>query len=352
MRAVILAAFALSLVGPEVCFGEEFLLRRDIRIRDPFVLTDAATQTYYLYEAKPWYGGAEVSVYTSKDLERWTPKREVMKCDPKLDVRGTWAPEVMTRNGRYYLAVSLTLPPDPARPLGMLPADLAWRPDGGPEFASGQGPHRDPFPRGTWLYEADSPLGPFRALPDQPVSPHDWMVIDGTLFEAEGKPWMMMAHEYRQQGVGTMDVMPLSDDLRTPLARPKPVWNAEVLEKGNRVAEGPYVRKAKAGVLFAIWSGFAAFGGKEDAYVVAVSRSASGRAEGPWTYEGPLFRANGGHAMIFDDFSGRTWIALHQPNDGPLERLRLFAVIEENGRLTLGREKPFGLLRNPLLEEN
>lgn len=322
-------------------FASALLLRQDIRIRDPFVLADAETRTYYLYESKPWYGGAEVSVYTSKDLEHWTPKREVMRCDPKLDVRGTWAPEVTKRNGRYYLAVSLTLPPDPSRPLKMIPADLAWRPGGGPEFVRGQGPCRDPFPRGTWLYEAESPLGPFRALPDQPITPHDWMVIDGTLFESEGKPWMMMAHEYRQQGVGTVDVMPLSDDLRIPLARPKPVWKADVLEKGNHVAEGLYVRPAKAGGLYAIWSGFAAFGKDEDAYVVAVSRSASGRAEGPWTYEGPLFKENGGHAMIFDDFDGTTWIALHQPNDGPLERLRLFELADDGRRLKLGREKPF-----------
>ena len=60
-------------------------------------------------------------------------------------------------------------------------------------------------------------------------------------------------------------------------------------------------------------------------------------------YEGPLFKANGGHAMIFDDFDGRTWIALHQPNDGPKERLRLFEILETEGRLELGREKPFAL---------
>ena len=323
--------------------GGDCLWRQDIRIRDPFILADASTRTYYLYEAKPGYGGAEVCVYASEDLEHWTPKREVMKCDPKLDVRGTWAPEVTKRNGRYYLAVSLTLPPDPQRPLRMIPPDLAWRPNGGPEFVDGQGPMRDPFPRGTWLYESDSPLGPFRELSGRPITPPDWMVIDGTLFEVDGNPWMMMAHEYRQTGVGTMDVVPLSDDLLRPLGRPKPMWRADVLEKGNRIAEGPYVRRAKSGGLHAIWSGFAAFGGKEDAYVVAVSQSTSGRAEGPWTYEGPLFKANGGHAMIFDDFDGRTWIALHQPNDGPKERLRLFEILETEGRLKLGREKPFAL---------
>jgi len=37
---------------------------------------------------------------------------------------------------------------------------------------------------------------------------------------------------------------------------------------------------------------------------------------------------NGGHGMMFTDFEGRLLLALHQPNDEPLERLKLFEIGE------------------------
>jgi hypothetical protein len=50
--------------------------RSEIRIRDPFVLPDPASQTYFIYSSTDWGSEAEqhrkaVIVYRSKDLENW-----------------------------------------------------------------------------------------------------------------------------------------------------------------------------------------------------------------------------------------------------------------------------------------
>ena len=66
--ASVLATACVSLAAAE--------LRKDFRIRDPFVLTDDGT--YYLYESKPWFGGNGVSVRTSTDLEHWSEKKPAM----------------------------------------------------------------------------------------------------------------------------------------------------------------------------------------------------------------------------------------------------------------------------------
>ena len=67
-------------------------LRKDFRIRDPFVLADNGT--YYLYESKPWFGGKGVSVRTSKDLEHWGEKQPAMVVPKGVPVTAVWAPEV------------------------------------------------------------------------------------------------------------------------------------------------------------------------------------------------------------------------------------------------------------------
>ena len=92
------AAACLSLAAAE--------LRKDFRIRDPFVLTDNGT--YYLYESKPWFGGNGVSVRTSTDLEHWSEKKPAMVVPAGVPVTAVWAPEVHKYEGAYYLFTTLT----------------------------------------------------------------------------------------------------------------------------------------------------------------------------------------------------------------------------------------------------
>ena len=58
------------------CFGGTLVPSESFRIRDPFVLTDAKTQTYYLYGVEHYLGEkcdqTGVWVRKSKDLKNWT----------------------------------------------------------------------------------------------------------------------------------------------------------------------------------------------------------------------------------------------------------------------------------------
>jgi hypothetical protein len=40
--------------------------------------------------------------------------------------------------------------------------------------------------------------------------------------------------------------------------------------------------------------------------------------------------------MFFRSFDGSLRMALHQPNNSPNERLRLFKIVESNGTLKIG----------------
>jgi len=49
--------------------------------------------------------------------------------------------------------------------------------------------------------------------------------------------------------------------------------------------------------------------------------SESGTIAGPWKQDKePLFGSDGGHGMIFRAFGGERRLALHAPNEHPLER--------------------------------
>jgi hypothetical protein len=100
--------------------------RSQVRIRDPFVLPDPATQTYFIYSSTDWGSDTEratkaVIVYRSKDLENWetpTPVFEVP--EGHWGRESIWAPEVHRYDDKYYLFVTLTakdlLPTPEGRP--------------------------------------------------------------------------------------------------------------------------------------------------------------------------------------------------------------------------------------------
>ena len=100
----------------------------------------------------------------------------------------------------------------------------------------------------------------------------------------------------------------------------------------NYVTDGPFLYRTKDGKLLMIWSSFR----KGGDYAVGVAESESETVKGPWRHSTePLFPDNGGHGMIFRDFSGNLLLSLHQPNYGTSERLHLLKLKEENGRLVV-----------------
>lgn len=61
--------------------------------------------------------------------------------------------------------------------------------------------------RGTAILVADRPEGPYEPWSEGPVTPEDWLSLDGTLYVDEaGDPWMVFCHEWVQIQNGTVDV--------------------------------------------------------------------------------------------------------------------------------------------------
>ena len=285
----------------------------EIRVRDPFIL--AENGCYYLYVQaanRENSGFSGVEVYTSRDLKNWDAPRSVMYAPENvLDV---WAPEVHRYNGAYYLFVSLTFNevlPDPK------PVDASY--------------WMTLYKRGTWVYRATSPEGPF--LPTRPEShtPPEWMALDGTLWVEDGVANMVFCHEWIQIVDGTMDIMPLTSDLSAPAGRPVTLFKAsdapgaKTDPRDGKVTDGPFLYKSPlTGRLFMMWSTHIPGQG----YCVFQTRSETNRLAGPWGAHEPLYTGNGGHSMLFTDFQGRLLLALHQPNEEPLERMKLFEVRE------------------------
>jgi hypothetical protein len=91
----------------------------------------------------------------------------------------------------------------------------------------------------------------------------------------------------------------------------------------------------KNGKLLMIWSSFV----KGHGYGVGQAISKSGSVAGSWMHlEKPLVGGggeDGGHSMIFRDFSGELLLAFHQPNGGSLERPKIYCLKEENDALVL-----------------
>ena len=301
----------------------------DIRVRDPFIYADAKTDTYFLYaQAKNRAGSGYqgVEIYTSKDLKTWTPPRPVLTLSEDSGVLTVWAPEMHAYNGAYYLFVTLTFRDTLPSPK---PVDKeSWPPM---------------YRRGTWVYRADSPAGPFTPTRNAPHTPPDCMALDGTLYvEDDGTPYMVFCHEWVQLIDGAMVAVKLTRDLSGTDGKPLHLFNASVAPgaktgaQEGKVTDGPFLYKSpKSGALFMIWSTFIPGKG----YCVLLARSESGRVAGPWAGHTPLYSTNGGHGMIFKTFDGTLMLSLHQPNTGPQERLRLISLADDGSALRLENEE-------------
>lgn len=166
----------------------------DINIRDPFILTDNVKKIYYMYRTSDSImadgkvrGGVEV--FTSRDLKKWNGPQTVMRIPADNGLTGTvWAPEVHKYNGKYYLFATIN-------------SDIKWK-----KRKEGWG---DYTWRGTQIFHADRPEGPFKPFDCFVTTPMDWMALDGTLWVENGTPYMVFCHEWVQTEDGTMEAVEL-----------------------------------------------------------------------------------------------------------------------------------------------
>lgn len=284
----------------------------EIQMRDPFVLCDRQSATYYLYgttDKDPWRArGVGFEAYTSRDLVHWEGPIPIFTPPEGFwATHNFWAPECHEYRARYYL------------------------------FASFKAEGRR---RGTQILESLRPLGPFVPISEAPVTPAAWECLDGTLYtDQEGSPHLVFCHEWVQVNDGEVCVLPLSEDLREAIGSPRllfrgsdAVWTASLERRDGsllvdaRVTDGPFLHRGKEGDLFMLWSSKGECG-----YAMGYAKSASGTIDGPWVQRREaLITADGGHGMIFTTFEGELMLTYHAPNNTPDER-PIFVPIEERG---------------------
>lgn len=274
------------------------LKREEIRIRDPFILTDFDTGCYYMYgttdlEEGTLHAEPRFSVYKSFDLENFEGPKVIFD-GVKNNFwanRDFWAAEVHKYNGKYYL------------------------------FGSCKAEERC---RATEIFVSDTPDGEYIPVSDKPVTPASWECLDGTFFVDDGVPYMVFSHEWVQVGDGEIHAVELSQDLTHSVGEPfllfKASDNPSVSEleagSGNYVTDGPFLYREGKRIKM-IWSSF--YGGR---YLVLDAESDS--IKGKWNHGGSRFDFDGGHAMVFETLDGKRKISLHAPNCAGEERAMFY----------------------------
>nr|WP_307606999.1 glycoside hydrolase family 43 protein [Paenibacillus sp. V4I9] len=290
--------------------------KKDLQIRDPFVLPVAEEGKYYLFgstDKNIWGKGTGFDVYVGDDLEHWEGPYPAFRPDADFYAeKNFWAPEVYAYKDRYYM------------------------------FATFR--RKDNQLLGTAVLVADHLLGPFVPHSDGPVTPKDWSSLDGTLFiDKEDAPWMVFCHEWQQVADGEMCAVRLAEDLSSAVGAPVLLFRASeapwttsfIAEKyqnqENYVTDGPYLFHASNGELLMLWASFI-----DNKYALGIVKSRNGSVLGPWSHESQaLYRNDGGHAMVFRALDERLMLAIHTPNQTPHERPIFLEITEKFAVLEL-----------------
>lgn len=312
------------------CWGALVAAPADFTCSDPFIVRDDAAGVYRLYHNTCVRTASDplVVMHTSKDLVDWSEPKGVLYLQQSFACDSLWAPEIHFWRGKWYLFGTIHKPVDPKNLLPVLVPDY--------------NPNRRKSYLATWTFVADALEGPFKPFADRAITPEAWSSLDGTLFEQDGKPYMVFCHEWTQLRDGTIDAVEMVPDLSKAVGRPFTLLKASDLyaavvgkpmKNSNGVTDGPFFHRTKTGKLLMLWS--SAFRG----YLQAVSRSESGRLEGPWTHHELIREKDSGHGMVFKTFDGRLALALHSPNRRHVDkRLRVFELEDTGDMLKVGRQ--------------
>ncbi len=288
-------------------------------MRDPSLLADADSRTYYLYTSTA--DGAAVS-YRSKDLLKWDGPGAPFRVPP-----GSWAspaqgardPEVHAYRGRYYLFATLANEQNVSRK----PPE-SWRVN---------------TKRGVQVFVGDSPEGPFAPVPasaNKPHTPEDFVALDGTLFVDGDLAYLIYVHDWTQVIDANIEAVHLKADLTAPAEEPVYLFKASdapwlklqtAASKDPRyyVAGGPSLYRTRNGSLVMLWSGL-----RNGKSAVALARSLTGTVRGPWRQSATLLSDDSAPGSLFKTFDGRLMLLVRQPGQGETARARL-VELEDTG---------------------
>ncbi len=289
---------------------------KDMHWRDNCVLPDKASGYYYMVGP----GGKSVLSYRSRDLIHWENPTKVFTIPEgywnNADINSIWAPEMHLYKGKYYLFLTI---------------------DTNEKFSEQWTDWRPRVVRGSQILVSESPEGPFVPFEDQSTLPPEMMTLDATLWEENGVPYIVYAHEWVQISNGTIEYMELKPDLSATVGEPKRIlrgsdgpWACITEKEGAYITDGPYLKLMNDGRLMMIWTSFC-----EGIYKMGVSFSESGKLSGPWTHQAePVYDEHGGHGMLFETFEGKLMTVLHSPNNRN-SRPRIFELEYSNKKLKI-----------------
>ena len=320
-------------------------------IHDPYIYYDPVTEHYILHQ------GTGRNVWKSQDLTNWAGPIQAFTIvgrssgdnlgtnyetwlnatyTPALPwnrTSGNWAAEMFSYKGKYYFFT--TLHNDWAKPKLSSPTDessyvlpsVQWR--------------------ASIIAEGTSPEGPFTNMHyAAPVTPRDFMTLDATLYvDHDGTPWLVYAHEWVQKMDGTMEAIPLTNDLTAAAGEPVLMFRASAApwyeyqkyqnqpqyaasggakyttvattkELSNKqctqyVTDGPHVWETADGSLVCLFTTY-----RDDEYIQSQFISRTGNIMGPWEPAPYLDFDDKGHAMIFEDKEGGMKLVMHNNMGG------------------------------------
>lgn len=313
------------------CFSQEKQIKQNIpldaiRLSDPAILADKATQTYYMT-------GTGGMLWKSKDLKLWNGPYKIAKTDPNSWMGPNpmiWAAELHQYKNKYYYFATFTNRGVIIDTVSGIPIER----------------------RASHVLVSSRPEGPYVPMEDKTYLPANMPTLDGTFWVGtDGKPYMVYCYEWLQNGNGTMEKIELKPDLSGSIGKGELLfkasdspWSREKDSQGNdkpnKVTDGPYLFKTETGRLGMIWTSWI-----YDVYTQGVAYSQSGTLDGPWIQEkGPITPPNFGHGMLFETFEGQLLMALHshKKTDGKTVRIpHLFEVDLSGDRLeVVGPSKP------------
>ena len=295
--------------------------RDSIRLSDPCILADSASQTYYMT-------GTGGMLWTSKDLNQWEGPYRVAETDPnswmgrRLQI---WAAELHLYKGKYYYFATFT---NDAIKIDTVRGNVIPR-------------------RASHVLVSDKPEGPYRPMADATYLPEHQPTLDGTFWvDTDGKPYMVYCGEWLQNWDGTIEKIELKPDLSGSIGTGKVLfrasaspWSHEVengKDRPNKVTDGPYLFRTGTGRLGMIWTSWI-----DDVYTQGVAYSKSGTLDGPWIQEPkPITPPNFGHGMIFKALDGRWLMSIHSHKsvNGRYVRVpHLFEVDLSGDKLVVGK---------------
>ena len=263
-----------------------------IRLSDPAILADEATQMYYMT-------GTGGMMWTSRDLQLWDGPYRVADTDPEgwMGARPMiWAAELHQYKGKYYYFATFT---------NRNAVSCEYR---------GQKIER----RASQVLVADSARGPYRQFGDAAYLPADRPTLDGTFWvDTDGQPYMVFCGEWLANWNGTIEKIQLKPDLSGVVGEPKVLfrasdspWSREVLDGTvtfNRVTDGPWLFRTATGRLGMLWTSW-----RFKDYTQGVAYSESGTLDGPWVQEPePITPPNYGHSMLFRTLDGHWMMSVH-----------------------------------------